>query len=536
MVKFLNELIVNNKLKFFFKKKFKHTKRNSDNSILLEFNAFQSYHVPVSYFANYLSEKYNSNLVGYFNYKMIASPLEESLINKIRWFLGDKLNLKNFSIFRSFGVREIFKPEINREMTDKAKEKFLIFKDKIKTKKDILDIKINNVELGDLIYDTYLKFKKKPTILIDKDFYTFLNDFFKLYFFWESYFRKKNIKAIIGVHSVYSYAIPLRIAINKDIPTYCVNFRKLSKIDSKMKYQHGEFIEFKNTFKLIKNDIKIEGIKLAKKKIEYRLSGTAGVKSDLITSEISSFGNNFLPSLINKKNKKKKFVIFPHDFFDAIHAQGKNLFVDFYEWLEYLGKISKKTDYEWYIKNRPNFSGKFQIYQPQTEKVINDFIKKYPHIIKLPNNYPHNQIIDEGIDCALTVYGSVGLEYALFNIPVINANANNTHCNYNFNFHPKNLKEYEDLILNFEKKNLEIENSEIYEYYFMKHIYYTKNWLIKDLEYFMKYVGDYSSINSYKFYDYWIQNVTQKKESEIIQTIKNFIESKDHVINITHQN
>ena len=62
-------------------------------------------------------------------------------------------------------------------MTDKAKEKFLIFKDKIKTKKDILDIKINNVELGDLIYDTYLKFKKKPTILIDKDFYTFLNDF-----------------------------------------------------------------------------------------------------------------------------------------------------------------------------------------------------------------------------------------------------------------------------------------------------------------------------------------------------------------------
>ena len=90
MVKFLNELIVNNKLKFFFQKNSKHTKRNSENSILLEFNAFQSYHVPVSYFANYLSEKYNSNLVGYYlNYKMIASPLEESLINKIRWFLGD---------------------------------------------------------------------------------------------------------------------------------------------------------------------------------------------------------------------------------------------------------------------------------------------------------------------------------------------------------------------------------------------------------------------------------------------------------------
>ena len=79
--------------------------------------------------------------------------------------------------------------------------------------------------------------------------------------------KKKKYKSYNSVHSVYSCAIPLRIAINKDIPTYCVNFRKLSKIDSKMKYQHGEFIEFKNTFKLIKNDIKTEGIKLAKKKL-----------------------------------------------------------------------------------------------------------------------------------------------------------------------------------------------------------------------------------------------------------------------------
>ena len=55
---------------------------------------------------------------------------------------------------------------------------------------------------------------------------------------------------------------------------------------------------------LIKNDIKIE-VQTCKKKLNTDSSGTAGVKSDLITSEISSFGNNFLPSLINKKNKKK---------------------------------------------------------------------------------------------------------------------------------------------------------------------------------------------------------------------------------------
>ena len=58
----------------------------------------------------------------------------------------------------------------------------------------------------------------------------------------------------------------------------------------------------------------------------------------------------------------------------------------------------------------------------------------------------------------------------------------------------------------------------------MKHIYNTKNWLIDDLEHFMKFVGDYSHINSFKFYEYWMNNVTVEKEQKINQIIKNFLE------------
>ena len=97
---------------------------------------------------------------------------------------------------------------------------------------------------------------------------------------------------------------------------------------------------------------------------------------DLISSEIGSFSKNYFKRKL--KNKNIKVIIFPHDFFDAVHAYGDILFEDFYEWLEFLEKISKKTDYEWYIKNRPNHPGKFKIYQPMTENLINDFVKKYP--------------------------------------------------------------------------------------------------------------------------------------------------------------
>ena len=112
-------------------------------------------------------------------------------------------------------------------------------------------------------------------------------------------------------------------------------------------------------------------------------------------------------------------------------------FNDFYEWLDFLGKMSEKTEYQWYLKNRPNHPGKFTKYQPFTEKIIKDVCKKYKNIILLPNDYSHHQIIDEGINFVLTCYGSVGIEYAYFKIPVINASKNNPHINYNFNLNPK---------------------------------------------------------------------------------------------------
>ena len=62
----------------------------------------------------------------------------------------------------------------------------------------------------------------------------------------------------------------------------------------------------------------------------------------------------------------------------------------------------------------------------------------------------------------LTVYGSVGLEYAYFNIPVINASINNPHGNYNFNLNPQSIEEYEKLILSIKDIKISINKNEIY--------------------------------------------------------------------------
>ena len=530
----LSKLIITNKLKSYYKKKFNGTNSYPTKSkILIEFNAFHSYHIPVSYFANYLKNKYKCKLIAYFNYKIISSPFKENFINEIKWKLGNFFNIKNFGIFKSFGTNKIIKPNLNNEQIKNSNKIFNKLREKIFSKKDVLNIEINGITIGDLVYDTYIKSKSKPTVLLDNEFYELLNDFCKLFIFWKTYFEENEIKAIVGVHTSYSFGIPIRIALKNNIPSYTVTFRKINKISDNMRFMSGEFINYKKNFLNIDNNLKTKGVELATKKLNYRTQGGAGVGADIISSEISSFGDKFLKREI-VDNDKTKIVIFPHDFFDAVHAYGDMLFEDFYEWLEYLGKISRKTDYDWYIKNRPNYPGKFKIYQPHTEKVIDEFLIRYKNIKKLPNNYPHNQIAKEGVNCVLTAYGSVGVEYAMLNIPVINASKNNPHCNYNFNLNPKTIEEYEKLILNIDNIKLEIKKSEIYEYYFMRHIYNVKNWLINDLVDFMNFVGGWSNMNSVKFYDYWLKNVNQKKEEELNHIFENFIKSNDDAINISH--
>ena len=72
---------------------------------------------------------------------------------------------------------------------------------------------------------------------------------------------------------------------------------------------------------------------------------------------------------------------------------------------------------------------------------------------------------------ALTCWGTIGFEYALLGIPVINASQNNPHINYNFNIHAKTLKEYEKILLNIKNIKLKMNKNEIYEFYFMKNIF-----------------------------------------------------------------
>ena len=151
----INYIQIRHKYKRFNKQNFKK-KSLSKKLVLVEFNAFNESHICQSLFANFLSKKFNLDIVSYFNYCILSAPLRQTFFQFIKWNLGKLLNFKYHGVYKSFGSKKVIRPSIDKTRLKKETKLSKFIFSKIKTKKDILKIKVDNILIGDLIFDTYL--------------------------------------------------------------------------------------------------------------------------------------------------------------------------------------------------------------------------------------------------------------------------------------------------------------------------------------------------------------------------------------------
>lgn len=497
----------------------KFCKDDKGPEVLFELNAMQPAQISYAYLANVLAEKHGACLKAY-----ETSPAQ-SFKENILWKLSIILSANKFGVFRSFGVMQFFRPRFNRLVTQRAKLIFDGIKPSLNTKSDIENIEIDNVWLGDLIYDTYLRRSNKPTIDVNETtFMDFLFEMICLYVFWDDYFKQHDIRALNISHCVYVNAFPLRIAVTRGIPTYQTNQMFVYSLSPKSLFAYNDFFQFREVFQTLPLNEQKAGLLKAKERVNLRFAGKVGVDASYSTK--SAYGGYKETRLIRESSRTKIFIA-SHCFFDSPHSYGKNLFPDFYEWLDFLGEISFETDYDWYIKTHPD-------YLDGTMQVINEFLDKYPKFTLLPCDSSHHQIVAEGINVALTCYGTIGFEYAALGVPVINASVNNPHIAYNFNLHPKTVEAYKEVLMKLDAVDLKIDKDEVYEYYYMKFIYNTNNWLFDDYhkmeEDFGGYLGQFTS----HIFAYWANQWNPKKHSEILTLLRNFVDSGNFRLDHRH--
>jgi hypothetical protein len=519
-----------------FNKKYSHNIKNSKGIIFIEFNSFISVHPFLSLLANFFSEKFNYEIKCYDNYILTTKDFDISFFNKIKSIIGEKFNLKTWGIYRSFGVTEFIRP--HRLKIDIDTENFLsnIFSN-LKTKSDIFKIKYKNILIGDLIYDGYLKFFNAYTIeLNDSVFKNYVKDFILLARFWDEYFLKNNVKFIVGCHPYYSYGLIFRIGLLHGINCYYCIAGKIYYLTSNRIFGNLHYLDYKNDYSNIPNNQKEAALLEAKKSLEARFSGKLGsIIKDIVPTRSAYHSNYRINKKFLNKNKKINILISTHQLGDCYYAYGANLFPDFFVWLMFLSKISEVTDYDWYIKDHPPYD-KLKIIKSfnRTYELSKNLCRNNKRFTYLDPSTSHHQIINEGINFVLTIYGSVAFEYAYQGIPVLTASNNCSTRPYNFNIHSVSIQDYEDKLKKLSQLNFKIDKKKVLEYFFMHQIYNDSDCLMEEYTSFLdnnKILDDY---DTWKFYEFWLNKVNYHKIVIMKKILEKFYDSKDYTLNLSH--
>ena len=470
-----------------------------ENEILLEASKTASSTISFSYLANLLAKKHKAKIKAY----VVKSKKIET------------------KIYESFNA-EIFYLSFSESQLLEAQKLFNELYPNIKTKRDVEDLEINGIWIGDLLYDSHLRDWLVPTIDIkDQRFKDSLKYALGHYIYWRDYLNSHNVKAVIVSHCVYyQYALILRLAIQRGIPGYQINATHVHRLNNENLRAYTEFFDFPKEFQKLTKQEQVMGIEEAKRRIERRLSGEVGV--DMHYSSQSAFVRKEIKRVL-RESPRIKILIAVHCFFDAPHPFGQNLFPDLYEWMDFLGKISEKTDYDWYLKTHPD-------YLPANTPILEQFLKKYPKFTQINHKTSHLQLVDDGLDFVLTVYGTVGFEYAALGIPVINASTCNPHIGYKFNIHPRTIEEYKNILLDLHNQKLEIDINQVYEYYYMRFINNTDNWLFDSYVDFLKDIGGYKKQIGSISYKKFLEQFSPARHLQILQTLDRFVESKEYCL------
>ena len=190
-------------------------KKNYDGVVLVDFVTFEHYIYQSSYTTNYF--KINNNLdIRYFQF----IPRNKYIL---RTFFKFFRSLSRFhKLYKSFGCNFGLINVFDKNTIRIAKSL------KFSSKEELVNFSLEGIQIGDLIYDSYLRGSKIPTVdLDDERLLWIIDNAISIFYSTKNYLKKHNVKKILVSHGVYvNYGIMVRLAVHSDIDVYQIGFFK----------------------------------------------------------------------------------------------------------------------------------------------------------------------------------------------------------------------------------------------------------------------------------------------------------------------
>jgi hypothetical protein len=325
--------------------------------------------------------------------------------------------------------------------------------------KGIQYIKINKINFGDILYDSYLaKYNLATISKIKVNLFISLASLIRNYLRFERTLKLYNPKAILISHNIGNpYGVLMRTALSLNIPVYLKvggngkvllqKYKSLSEIYDDIYRPQKEDMAFLNN--IPHNELMSDFEKISGTNKELCIWGEDFKSAYAKEKKIYYTKNDFADEYKVNPNFKYVFVML-HSFNDHPHSHyGPLWFKDYYDWFaKTLCFAKSKKDVIWIFKEHPNSK-----YYPTKDVTLETkFNNIAQNIIFLNANTPFNTMSLRYIaDVIITVLGTAGVEFAAFGgvPPVVAGKSQYSGCG--FTIEPQSEAEYFEVLKNIEK-------------------------------------------------------------------------------------
>jgi len=423
-------------------------------------------------------------------------------------FINTKSYVLLFSIIKSFSLLNFFF--------------------KISNKKDIINIKIGDCDIGKHIYDALLIRFKEPSILkLDARHRKFIVLELIHFFLFNYIVIKENVKCVVLGDNVYRHGLLFELCKKYDIKCISpinLNAFTFSKFQSPIDYEKHCFAIDKKLINEFKNneeaqvEISDYFIKRYDGKIEQH-DVISAFEGKVIKDKDEFFSHYKLNPV------KKLIVLMPHIFCDAPHAYPNTIYDDYYEWfIDTIKHLQLNKNINFLVKEHPSA----HLYNEQG--VVQGILYKYNVQNLLVDLNESTVSILNNADAVVTCGGTIGIEFACKGKPVILA-AHPPYSNLGFTFENNSIIEYHNTLKNIHNiKPLNEEQKKIALTAAYISFYLTDNYSEK-LEIGSEKILLGKGLSDVVLYDaiYGYNKVALEKQ-EVFRVIKKFLESGSKMI------
>lgn len=386
------------------------------------------------------------------------------------------------------------------------------------SKAEFEDFKYRDIQIGDIIYDEFLRTKSEVTLdFSSPSFVFFASTILQFCDKLLDFFQLQNVKAVVVSHHNYRFALPARVALMHGIETYRLDLLGLVKMSASKPNSYLNAIEdLRTDLESLSIKERIQGQHLAKENLQARLKGNV---EDLGIKKHEVFPINEEEIKLNFDTEKTVILVALHDFHDAVHAYGSGFYPDFAMWLEDIGRLTEGKNVTCLIKPHP--------YQRwDVRNYLEGVCDRFTHFRLISPYISNLRLASWGLRHCLTVYGSIAHELPYLGVSVINASTNNPHRSFGFSYTPKDLEEYRSILGSLDTFEFKPDLSSLLDYYLMRFIIGRPSWILQNLSEVLNLMGSISNPDYEKFLSYFLANVKlEPKCTE--QAVYRFIKSND---------